>query len=57
MAPDAWAPVQAIEISPDKKILWALRSWTGDTNLGPATTMQMLDDPLLKEKLHFGSIR
>jgi len=23
------APVQAIEVTPDKKIVWALRAWTG----------------------------
>ena len=57
MTPDVWAPVQAIEISPAKKIVWALRAWSGDTNLGPATTIQLLNDPILKESLRFGSLR
>ena len=37
------APVQAIEVTPDKKIVWALRSWTPPADLGPATTIQLLD--------------
>jgi len=37
------APVQAIEITPDKKVVWALRSWNEPANLGPATTIQLLD--------------
>jgi hypothetical protein len=36
------APVQAIEVTPDKKIVWALRSWTSP-NFGPSTTIQILD--------------
>jgi hypothetical protein len=38
------APVQAIEVTPDKKVVWALRSWTPPADLGPATTIQILDD-------------
>jgi outer membrane protein assembly factor BamB len=38
------APVQAIEVTPDKKIAWALRSWTPPVDLGPATTIQILDN-------------
>jgi hypothetical protein len=56
MTPDEWAPVQAIEVSPDKKIVWALRSWTGDTNLGPATTIQFLDDPNIHKLFGFGTL-
>ena len=37
------APVQAIEVTPDKKVVWALRSWTPPTDLGPSTTIQILD--------------
>ena len=37
-------PVQAIEVTPDKKIVWALRSWSAPANLGPATTIQLLDE-------------
>ena len=36
-------PVQAIEVTPDKKIVWALRSWTAPADLGPATTIQFLE--------------
>jgi hypothetical protein len=52
------APAQAIEVTPDKKIIWALRSWTGLTNLGPSTTIQLLHDPdNMTENVHFGDIR
>jgi hypothetical protein len=36
------APVQAIEVTPEKKVVWALREWTGQTDLGPSTTIQVL---------------
>ena len=36
-------PVQAIEVTPDKTIVWALRAWTPPADLGPATTIQVLD--------------
>jgi hypothetical protein len=36
------APVQAIEVTPDKKIVWALRSWAAPADLGPSTTIQIL---------------
>ena len=36
-------PVQAIEVTPDKKVVWALRAWTPPEDLGPATTIQLLD--------------
>jgi hypothetical protein len=38
------APVQAIEVTPDKKVVWALRSWAPPADLGPSTTIQILDD-------------
>jgi outer membrane protein assembly factor BamB len=37
---------QVIEVRPDKKIVWTLRDWT---NLGPATTVQLLDEPGVPE--------
>lgn len=50
---------QAIEVTPDKKVVWALREWGADggVNLGPATTIQFLDqgDPPT-EDVHFGDI-
>ena len=49
MAPSN-APVQAIEVTPDKKIVWALRSWTPPADLGPSTTIQILNKPGLAQK-------
>ena len=50
--------VQAIEISPDKKLVWALRSWTPPEDLGRSTNIQRLDDKkLAPENVHFGSIK
>ena len=37
--------VQVLEVTPDKKIVWALRSWTPPTDLGTATSIQLLDEP------------
>jgi outer membrane protein assembly factor BamB len=37
-------PVQAIEVTPDKKVVWALRSWTPPADLGPSTTIQVLGE-------------
>lgn len=39
------APVQAIEVTHDKKIVWALRSWTPPADLGPSSTIQILNEP------------
>jgi len=50
------APVQALEITPDKKVAWALRSWASP-DLGPSTTIQLLDATIAPENAHFGSIR
>jgi hypothetical protein len=52
--PDAWAPVQAIEVNSAKKVVWALRDWK---NFDVISTLQTLDDPRIKEPLHFGSFR
>jgi outer membrane protein assembly factor BamB len=50
--------VQAISITPDKKIAWALRSWTEPMNLGPSTIIQLLDDAnAITENVHFGNIK
>ncbi|MEO5714474.1 MAG: hypothetical protein ABIT37_13385 [Luteolibacter sp.] len=48
------APVQALEITPEKEVVWTLRSWGGPNNLGPATTIQLLDTPSKPEDAHFG---
>jgi outer membrane protein assembly factor BamB len=39
----AGAPIQAIEVTPEKKVVWVLRSWTPPADLGPSTTIQILD--------------
>jgi hypothetical protein len=41
--------VQFIEVTPEKKIVWALRSWDEPANFGPATTLQLLDEPGVPE--------
>lgn len=35
--------VQAIEVTPGKEVVWALRSWEAPAALGPATTIQILE--------------
>jgi hypothetical protein len=52
----ATAPVQAIEVTPEKKVVWALRSWS-DPDLGPSTTIQILDEAETPEDVHFGDIK
>ncbi len=39
--------VQLIEVTPEKKVAWALRDWT---TLGPASSTQLLDEPGSAEK-------
>jgi len=41
--------VQIIEVTPDKKVVWALREWT-NPDLGPASSIQLLDEPGVAEK-------
>jgi hypothetical protein len=41
------AGLQLIEVTPDKKVVWAVYDWK---TLGPATAVQMLDDPCVPEK-------
>jgi hypothetical protein len=38
--------VQLIEVTPDKKVVWALRDWK---NFGPASSTQLLDEPGVPE--------
>ncbi|ATC64458.1 hypothetical protein CMV30_11110 [Nibricoccus aquaticus] len=48
--PKDWpTSVQVFEVSPDKKLVWALREWTEPANLGPATVIQLLDEPGIPE--------
>lgn len=49
------ASTQAIEVTPDKKIAWVLHSWK-EPDLGPSTTIQVLDTPSAPEKVSFGGI-
>jgi hypothetical protein len=36
--------IQIFEVTPDKKIVWALSSWK-EPDLGPSTSIQLLDEP------------
>jgi hypothetical protein len=48
--PKDWpSSVQLFEVTPDKKVVWALREWT-DPALGPASGLQMLDQPGMPEQ-------
>jgi hypothetical protein len=38
---------QLVEVTPDKKVVWVLQDWA---NLGPATAVQILDDPGIPER-------
>jgi hypothetical protein len=42
--PNAWpGSVQVLEVSPEKKIVWALSEWK-NPDLGPASSIQLLDE-------------
>ena len=48
LAPDLIeTAVQLIEVTPDKKVVWALKDWK---TLGPASATQLLDEPGVPEK-------
>lgn len=48
--PKQWpTSVQAIEVTPDKQVVWALRAWKDPADLGPATVVQLLDEPGVPE--------
>ncbi|MDD4821610.1 MAG: hypothetical protein PHI48_03525 [Bacteroidales bacterium] len=49
-------PLQAIEVTPDKKVVWALRAWDEPANLGPSTIIVPLSEPRTTEKVKFGEI-
>jgi hypothetical protein len=38
---------QLVEVTPEKKVVWALQDWK---NLGPCTTVQLLDEPGVPEQ-------
>ncbi len=49
-APAKWpTTVQVLEVTPAKQVVWALRSWTPPADLGPATVIQLLDEPGVPE--------
>jgi len=41
--------VQILEVTPDKKVVWALRSWDGENDLGPSSSIHLLDQKGLME--------
>ncbi len=50
--------VQAIEVTADKKIVWALREWAAPLNLGPSTIIQPLNDAnVITDNVHFGYVQ
>jgi hypothetical protein len=47
--PKQWpGSVQVLEVSPEKKVVWALSEWK-DPDLGPASSIQLLDEPGVAE--------
>jgi hypothetical protein len=48
---------QAIEVTPAKRVVWTLQSWTPPADLGPATTIQFMDTSSAPEDVHFGPFR
>jgi hypothetical protein len=48
--PSTWpGSVQVLEVTPHKKVVWALSEWK-DPDLGPASSIQLLDEPGIPEK-------
>ncbi|MBO7558418.1 MAG: DUF362 domain-containing protein [Bacteroidaceae bacterium] len=47
------APVQAIEVDKEGRVVWQLRCWK-NPDLGPSTTIQLLDDAVNRDRLFFG---
>ena len=47
------APVQAIEVDKDGRLVWQLKAWR-NPDLGPSTTIQLLDEPVNRDRLFFG---
>lgn len=46
-------PVQAIEVDSEGRVVWQLRAWR-DPDLGPSTTIQLLNEPVNRDRLFFG---
>jgi outer membrane protein assembly factor BamB len=49
--------IQAFEVGADKQLVWALRAWGDPVDLGPSTTIQVLDAPSVPENVRFGDIK
>ncbi|MFD2164093.1 hypothetical protein ACFSJU_16920 [Paradesertivirga mongoliensis] len=48
--PKDWpTSVQILEVTPDKKVVWRVKSWS-DPDLGPASAIQLLDEKGVAEK-------
>lgn len=45
--------VQLLEVTPSKKVVWALRSWKDPADLGPATHIHLLDEQDMAETVDF----
>ena len=47
------APVQAIEVDKNGKLVWQLRAWK-KPDLGSSTTIQLLEEPINRNRMFFG---
>ena len=47
------APVQAVEVDKEGRLVWQLRAWK-DPDLGPSTTIQLLSEPVNRDRMFFG---
>jgi hypothetical protein len=57
-SPPIVGSLQLLEVTPEKKMVWGLASWTPPAALGPATTFQLVEDGApAQENVHFGSIK
>lgn len=41
--------VQVLEVTPEKKVVWAMREWAPPLDLGPASSIQLLDESDVSE--------
>ncbi len=41
--------IQVLEVTPAKEVVWALSAWEAPADLGPATCIQLLDEPGVPE--------
>lgn len=41
----------------DGKVVWELSSWNEPADLGPSTTIRLLDDPVNRKKMRFGEFK